>query len=70
MSDPRNQDRALGKISFQFLVNGRSNYATGEYETFVAEGESTDEAMIRATDNALTIAFEIRDSYVRRNKER
>lgn len=66
-SDPQ-QERALGKINFQFLVGGKNVYAGGEYESFVHEGETVEEAMMRASDNALTIAFEVRDSFVRRSK--
>lgn len=63
------KDRALGRIGFQFYVNGKSQWATGEYETFVQDGETQESAMIRASDNALSIAFEIRDQFVRQHKE-
>lgn len=65
-----NQDRALGRIGFQFYVNGKSQWATGEYETYVQPDESNEEAMMRAGDNALSIAFEIRDAFVRTHKEK
>lgn len=68
MSRPE-QERALGKINFQFLLNGKQVYAGGEYEAFVGDGETPEEAMMRASDNALTIAFEIRDRFVHKNKE-
>jgi len=63
------QDRALGRIGFQFYVNGKSQWATGEYETYRQEGETEEEAMVRASDNALSIAFEIRDNFVSKHKE-
>jgi hypothetical protein len=62
-------DRALGRIGFQFYVNGKSQWATGEYETYCHDGESPEEAMMRASDNALSIAFEIRDAFVSKHKE-
>jgi hypothetical protein len=64
-----NQDRAVGRISFKFFANGREAWASGEYETFVHHGEAPEAAMMRASDNALTIAFETRDSFIRQHKE-
>lgn len=72
MADTRsgdsNKDRALSRIGFQFYVDGKSQWATGEYETYQKEGETPEETMMRASDNALTIAFETRDGFVNRNK--
>ena len=62
-------DRAVGRISFKFFANGKEAWASGEYETFVHHGESQEEAMMRATDNALTIAFETRNAFVNKHKE-
>jgi hypothetical protein len=65
----RGQDRAVSSISFQFYVNGQQSWARGEYETYLQPGEAQEEAMMRATDNALTIAFETRDAFVNKRKE-
>jgi hypothetical protein len=68
---PAMGDRALGRIGFNFLHAGTTHWATGEFESFVRKGETEDDAIARAEENALTIAFDIRDAFVdRRNRER
>lgn len=64
-----NQDRAVASISFQFYLNGQQAWARGEYETYVHTGEVQEEAMLRATDNALVIALETRDAFITKSKE-
>ena len=55
------KDRAIGRIGFQFVVNGKAQWATGEYESFLRDGEDVNDVMARVEENALQIAFDIRD---------
>lgn len=61
MSDSNSKDRAIGRIGFQFVVNGKAQWATGEYESFLQENEDVNDLMARVEENALQIAFDIRD---------
>ena len=68
---PKNDaDRVVGKISYQFYSSGQQAWAAGEYETYVLPGETPDQAMMRAADNALIVAFEVRDKFVQSTQKK
>lgn len=66
MSERTEHDVVTATIKFPTQIGGNQVWTGGEFTAVVMPDESVDDAISRAEVNALDVAFDMRDAYIRR----